>query len=153
VASKARMQAVELAHLPVCAPCGVVGAGAAQVRIGELLEAAFTVERRSTLVSDRFVVHEAVRTRRMDGLFVQAHRVKIPVFDPGNFGADQRSTVCEILRTVLRPDFQLPVVLPQRLQMLLTLGSGYGVAGCGTTKCAIKMIFGSLNVGRCDPEQ
>src|ERR1700733_7619092 len=101
------MKAVELPHLSICAPCCIAGPGVTQVSVGELVEPAGTVKDRSPLISDRLVVDEAACTRRVDGFFVQAHRLKVTVLDPGNFSAHQRGAVFEIIRAILHPDFKL----------------------------------------------
>src|SRR5262249_14892331 len=104
---QAEMKTIKLPHFSVRTPGDVAGAGAPQVSVGDLVEPACAVKSRSTLISDALVVDEAACARQLDRLFVQAHRVKVTVFDPGNFGADQRAAVFEIFLAVLRPSFEL----------------------------------------------
>ena len=87
----------------------------------DLLETARRVEARGELVGERLVVDKAVCARRADGLFVKALGVELAAFDACDLGADQRGAVLEILRAILRPDFELPVVSGQSLEMLLSL--------------------------------
>ena len=85
---------------------------------------------------------KAVCASRVDGPFVQAHRIKIAAFDPGNFSANQRGAVLEVLRAILRPDIELSLVKGHRLQMLLALVARRGVAACSARQRAVKVIFG-----------
>src|SRR5215472_17403941 len=139
------MKAVQLPHFSVCAPCRVTGAGVAQVSVRELVEPACAVKGRRALISKRFAVGEAICTRRIDGFFVQAHRVKITPFDPGYFRGHKRSAVFEIIRAILGPDLELSAMCSQTLQMLRPIVDAYVVAGCSTRKRAVKVIFGLFN--------
>ena len=62
-------------------------------------------------------------------------------FNACDLGADQRGAVLEILRAILRPYFELPVVGGQSLEMLLSLAGRCGIAGCGAGKRAVKVIL------------
>ena len=87
----------------------------------DLLEAARRVEARGQFVGERLVVDKAVGAGRADGLFVEAHRLKIAAFDAGDLRAHQGGAVLEILRAVRRPDFELTVVGGHSLEMLPAL--------------------------------
>ena len=88
----------------------------------DLLEATRRVEARGQFVGERLIVDKAVCVCRADGLFVQMLGVELAAFDARDLRADQRGAVFEILRAVLRPDFELSVVGGQRLEMLLLAG-------------------------------
>src|SRR6516164_1121699 len=100
---KARVQAVELSHFSICAPCCVTGTGVAQVGVGKLIEPACAVEGGSAFVGEALVVNEAVYASRADSHFVPAHGVKVTAFDPGNLGAYQCRTVFEVIRAIRGP--------------------------------------------------
>src|SRR4029077_3653949 len=86
-----------------------------QVKFGELFEAARPIKGRSTLISERYVVDEAVRAGRGDGLFVQAHRVGIAAVNARDLGANELGAVFEVFRTVLGPLLELAMVGSQCL--------------------------------------
>jgi hypothetical protein len=92
--------------------------GISQAEVRELFEVPRRIETRRKLVRDRLVVNKAVCAGRADGLFVEAHRIKVPAFDACGLGAYQRNTVLEIFRAILRPYFELSVVGGQSLEML-----------------------------------
>ena len=64
---------------------------------------------------------KAVCARRADGLFVEVARLELAAFDARDLRADQRGAVLEILRAILRPDFELSVMRSQSLEMLRSL--------------------------------
>ena len=104
------MHLVELPHLALGAPAQIAVAGVPPIHAGDLLEAARRVEAGRKLMGERLVVEKTVGARRTDGLFVEAHRVDVAAVDAGDLRADKRCAVLEILRTILRPDLELPVV-------------------------------------------
>ena len=57
------------------------------------------------------VLDEALLARRVDGRFVEALGVQLPLFQTREFGANQRRPVCERCRTVVCPD---PYLLEMR---------------------------------------
>ena len=118
--SEVRIQLVELPHLAIGAPTEIAVPGVAQVGIRDLLETACRVKPRGELVGDRLVVDKTVCVRRTDGLFVKLLGIERAAFDACDLRADQRGAVFEILRAMLRPYFELPVVICQRLEMLLS---------------------------------
>ena len=56
------------------------------------------------------------------------HGIDVAVVQASDLGADQRGAVREILRAVLSPDLELPVVRGQGLPVTGSLGSGGRVA-------------------------
>ena len=66
---------------------------------------------------------------------------------------DQRGAVLEILRAVLRPDFKLPVVSGQSLDMQPSLAGRCGLAQCRSGERAVKLILRRFEVRRTRPEQ
>src|ERR1700733_8160639 len=139
-----RVVFVELPYLSVGAPTPIAVARMAQVDIRELVEPARPVEARSHFVGDRFVVDEAIVTRRTDRLLVQVLGIEHPAFEAGEFGADQRGAVFEILRAVVRTDLQLPVMRSQSVEVVLPLDGGCRVATAGPDQCVVKVIFSFL---------
>src|SRR5262249_47273911 len=119
--AKRHIQLLELPYLAIRSPPQVAVSSIPQAPVRGLLEATHPVEPRGELVRNSLVVDEAVCTGRMAGLFVQAHRVSIATFDAGNFGTNKRHAVFEILRTLLRPHFELPMVTAHRLKMFSLL--------------------------------
>src|ERR1700733_9655565 len=133
-----RVVFVELPYLSVGAPTPIAVARLAQVDVRELVEPARPVEARGHFVGDRFVVDEAIVTRRTDRLLVQVLGIEHPAFEAGEFGADQRGAVFEILRAVVRPDLQLPVMRSDSVQVRLSLDGRYRVAMGGFGQRAVK---------------
>ena len=105
-----RIHLLELRDLPAGSPTQIAVAGIAQVDIRKLLEPARPVEAGSTFVGDCLIVDEAVVARRADGLFIQTFGVEVAALQSGDFRADQRGAVREILGTILRPDLE-PLVM------------------------------------------
>src|ERR1700735_3192318 len=99
-----RVMFVELPHLSLGPPTQIAVARIAQVDIRELVEPARPVEARGHFVSDRFVVDEAIVTRRTDGQRVKTHRVKLAALDASNLRGYQCGAVFEVLRAILRPN-------------------------------------------------
>src|SRR5262249_3471572 len=96
----------------------------------DLLQATGRVEARSDFPSERLIVNKAVRLRRANRLLVQAHSVEVAALYARDLRAHQRDAILEILRAMLRPDFELPMVSPQSLAMLRPLvGRGRSPGG------------------------
>ena len=95
--------------------------GFAQVEIRERLEATRRIEPRGQLIRQSFVLDEALLARRPDGLLVETFGLQFPAFQARNLRADQRGSVCEVLRTVLRPEREALVMFGQRPGMLPSL--------------------------------
>ncbi len=134
----------ELLHFAVRPPQRKAGARVAEMGKAVLLKAAAEIELARQLIGQRLIVDKAVGVGRLDGLFVEAHGVERAAFDAGNLSAYQRGAVLEILRTVLRPCFELPVVSGQSLDMLLPPAGRGGSAGRGMGKCGVKVILRRL---------
>ena len=93
-------------------------------------------------------MNEAIVAGRADRLFVEALGIELAALDPRDLGADQRGAVLEILRAILRPDLQLPVMRSDSVEVLLSLAGRRGVATGGSGQRGVKVIFGFLEVRR-----
>src|SRR5262249_29206250 len=116
-----RMELIELPYLAIGSPPQVAVAGFLQVRACGRLKPARPIEPRGQYVGKGLVVDKAVSAWRADGLFVKLLGVDRAAFDPRDLRAYQRGAVLKILRAVLRPCFELPVVGGQGLEVLLPL--------------------------------
>src|SRR6202007_2487807 len=114
-----RMNPFKLSHLAIGSPAEIAVAGILQIHTGNLLEAARSIEAGSELVGERLVVNKAVGAGRTDGLFVEAHRVDVSSLEAPDLGADERSTVLEIVRAIRCPELELFVMGSGSLQVLL----------------------------------
>ena len=104
----------------------------------DLLETTCRVEARGEFVGERLIVDKAVCVCRADGLFVKVLGVGCAAFYACDLRAHQRRAVFEILRAILCPYFELPMVSRQSLEVLLPLVGRCGIPGCRVGKCAIK---------------
>src|SRR5271165_2581545 len=111
-----------------------------------LLETTRRVEARGELVGKRLIVNKAVCVCRVDGLFVKMLSVEHAAFYSCDLRAHQRGTVFEVLRAILRPYFELPVVSCHSLEMLLSLAGRCGIPGCRVRKRTIKVILCSFEL-------
>src|SRR5262249_22831367 len=139
--AKARLQLLELPHLAIGSPTEVAVAGVPQIGIGDLMEASCRIEACRDLPSDRLIVDKAVHLRGANRLLVQAHSVEVATFDARDLCAHQRCAVLEILRAMLCPYFELPMVSPQSLEMLRPLVGRSRTPGCRVGKCPIEVIL------------
>jgi hypothetical protein len=112
-----RIKLFELPHLAIGAPTQISVAGVLQIHAGNLLEAMRRIEAGSDFIGERLIVNKAVGAGRADGLFVEVLGIERPDFEASDLGGDQRRTVREILRAVLRPHLELLVMGGQRFQM------------------------------------
>src|SRR5262245_20179001 len=101
---------VELVHLAVGSPTEVGVPGFPQISIRDFVETACRVKARGNLVGNRLIMDEAVHVRGADRLFIEAHRVEVAAFNPGDLGAHQHGAVLEILRTILCPYLELSMM-------------------------------------------
>jgi len=69
-------------------------------------------------------VNEFVDACGADGLFIQALGIERAVFQSGDLSFYQCSAILEILRAILSPDLELPLVGRQRGQMRSPLVGG-----------------------------
>src|SRR5262249_32747074 len=90
-------------------------------------------------VGDRLIVNKSVFVCRADGLFVEALSIKQAAFNTRDLRAHKCSAIFEILRTMLRPYFERPVVIRQSLEMLLSLIGRCGIPVCCVRKRAIEV--------------
>src|SRR5216683_4768111 len=107
----------------------------------KLFESTGRVEAGSEFIGERLIVNKAVCAGRADGLLVEVHRVNIAAVDASNLGADQRGAGFEILRAILRPYFELPVMGCESLDMLSAPVGGRGIAGRGLAKRTIEVVL------------
>src|ERR1700746_413292 len=95
---KLRKQLIELPHLSGGSPAEIAITRIPQIHTCKLLKSAPCVKACGKLVSERFVVHEAIGLSRADGLFVEVHGITITALDPCDLRADQCGAGFEILR-------------------------------------------------------
>src|SRR5215471_5990394 len=133
-----RIQLVELLHFAIGSPTYIAMPRVPQVRARDLIEATSHVEARGDFVGDRLIVDKSVFVCRADCLLVEALSIQQVTFNTCDLRADQRGAVFEILRAMLRPYFELPVVICQSLEMLLSLVGRCGIPVCCVRKRAIE---------------
>src|SRR5262249_22610026 len=121
-----RIGLIKLPYLAVSTPTGIAVTSLAQICMGDDLEAACGVESSRKLVGNGLIVNDPVRPRRTDCLLVEPLGIELTAFDPCDLRADQRGAVFEILRAILCPDLEPPMVRGQSLEMLLS-----SVRSCG----------------------
>ena len=80
----------------------------------------------------------AVRVCRVDSVLVKMFGIEFAAFYSRDLRAHQCSAIFEILRAMLRPYFELPVVICQSLEMLLSLIGRCGIPVCCVRKRAIE---------------
>src|SRR5215510_3660421 len=92
-----------------------------QIRIRDFVETACRVEARGELVGERLIVDKSVSVGRADGLFIKVLSVEQAALYSCDLSRYQCSTVFEILRAMLRPVFELPMVNCQSGKMVTLL--------------------------------
>src|SRR5215831_41972 len=110
---------IQLPHLAVSSPTNVVVPSVSQVGVGDLLETTRQVEPGRKFIGKRFILDKPVGVRGADGLFVKMLSIELAALDASDLGAHQGGAVLEILRAILRPDFELSMMGHQSLEMLL----------------------------------
>src|SRR3954447_17170522 len=148
-----RIKPIELPYLAVGAPAEITIPRLAQMGVGGCLEAARMVEPGGRLMGNGFVLNETVVAGRANGLLVKAHGIEVAAFDPGDFRAHQCSAIFEIFGAVLRPDCKLPVVIGQRLEVLLSRALGRRFKSRSASESAVKVILRHFKEGVRCPEQ
>src|SRR5262249_50861351 len=128
----------QLPYFAIGSPASVAVQGLPQIRIRNLVETALCIKARRNLVGNRLIVDESVGVRGADGLFVKALGLEHSAFYSCDLRTDQRGSVFKILWAMLRPNYEVPVVGCQRLEMPLFLVSRCGVPGCRVGKRAIE---------------
>src|ERR1700722_14972130 len=131
----------ELTHLPSGSPTQITVAGVSQIQVRYLPEPTRSVKTRGQFVSECLIVGEAICLRRADRVLVKTLSIELAALDPGDLGPDQRGAVLEILRAIRRQDLQLPVVSGQGLDILASLASYPGRAGCRLRECTVEVIL------------
>ena len=91
-------------------------------------------------------MNKAVGAGRADGLFVEAHRLNIAAVDASNLSANQRGAVLEIVLAIRRPHLELLVMRRDRIQVLLPVSQGRGIAGGGSRQRAVQVILGRFEL-------
>src|ERR1700720_4752780 len=122
------IQFFKLANLPCGSPTEITVPGVSHVRMGDRFNTTRRVEARRQLVGERLIVDKAVCAGRADGLFVEALGIEFAALNACDLGAHQRCAVFEILRAILRPNFELSMMDGQSLEMLLSLLVYRGIA-------------------------
>ena len=105
-----RILLIELTHFAVGSPAQIAVPGFAQIRIRELFEPSCRIESCGNLVGDRLIVDEPVCVSGTDCLLVKAHCIEVATLDARYLRSHECDAVFEILRAVLRPNFELVVV-------------------------------------------
>ena len=118
---QARVQLDELPHFAVGSPSLVAVPSSSKVEIRECVEATRRMEARGQLVRQSFILDEALLARCPNGLLIQTFGLEFPAVQASNLRAYQRGSVCEVLRTVLRPEREALVMFGQRPAMLPSL--------------------------------
>ena len=77
----------------------------------------------------------------------------LAAFDPGDFRAHQCVAVFEILPAILRPYCQLPVVIGQSLEVLLSRALGCRIKSPRPSESAVKVILRDFKIGVLCPEE
>src|SRR5262249_33995422 len=147
------IQLLELPCFPRGSPAEVAAVGVAQVERRDLLKAARCVKARGQFVGQRFVVNELLLMGGADGPLIQTFRIQLPAFEAGDLRPDQRSTVLEILQTILRPSFEPPVMRRQCLQVPSPLRGGRLIAECGPRERSVKGVVYQFEIERARPEK
>ena len=136
-----RIDHIELPHLAIGSPTQVAVARLPQIHMRKIFETARRVETRGEFVADRFVVDEAVRACRADGLFIEAHCIEVAALEASNLGAHERGAVLEILRASLLQYLELLVMRKDGTYVLLPFAGCCGVAASSVRKRAVEVAM------------
>src|SRR6266478_8268912 len=96
---------------------------------------------------------KSVCVRGANGLFIKALSVEHAALYSCGLRAHQCGAVLEILRTILRPYFELTVVDRQSLEMLLFLVGRCGIPACRAAEATIQVIVRDFEIRWCCPKQ
>src|SRR5712671_162467 len=145
-----RVQLVELSHFGVGSPSLVAVPSFSEVEIRECFEAPRRMEPRGQLIRQSFVLEEALLARGPNGLLIQAFGLQFPAFQASNLRANQRGPVCEIFRTVLRPEREALVMLGQRPGMFPSLVRSCRIRRGRSRERCIEVVVGLFKqTARC----
>src|SRR5579864_283034 len=133
-----RIQLVELSHFAVGSPPLIAAFSVLQVSAGNFVEPASCIEPCGNFVGEPLVMDKAICMRGANGLFIELLRVEQTAFDTGDLRAYQCGTVFEVLRAMLCPYFELPVVSAQSLDMLIPLVGRCEIPGCRARKRTVE---------------
>src|SRR5471030_1496791 len=114
---------VELADLAVGSPPKVARSGAAQIGVGDRINAPRGVEPRGELVANALVLDEAVLLSQSNGCFVKTLRIRFPALQARDFRGDQGFAVRAVLWAAGRPFRNGPAMRLDLNQMLPALVS------------------------------
>ena len=141
---QARVPLVQLPYLAISAPSRVTVSGTLQIKMRDVVEAPRRVESRGQLVRQSFVLDEALLARRPNGLLIQTFGLQFPALQASHLRAYQRGSVCEILRTVLRPQRKALVMLGQRSGMLPSLIRSCRIRRGRSRERCVEVVVGLL---------
>ena len=150
------IKSIELPHLAVSAPPQVPVAGSYQVHRGDVFEAARGVEAGGRFAGERLIVDKAVRAGRANGPFVEMSGIEVTPRQPGKLGANQPGTVLKILRAVLGPDLELPVVRSQGFHVRdlpIRWNAVSGFYRTGSRQSGVEVVLGLLKECGRSPEE
>jgi hypothetical protein len=83
-----RVASIKLPHLAERTPTEVAVTCVPEIGVSDSLIATGEIRLRSEFVRKALVLSEAVLTRRLYGLFIEALGLQLPAFDAGDLGAD-----------------------------------------------------------------
>src|SRR5262245_38837102 len=144
---------LELPDLAVGAPLSVAGPRVPQVSRRNPVETARRVESRGELRGERLDVHETVRTRRSDGLFVQTHRIEFSALDSRDPRGHQGGAVLEVLGALSGTGIEPPTMCRQCFQMRLTFDPRLRITGGRAGERTVELEFSTVDQKWCCPEQ
>src|SRR5262249_50962728 len=134
-------------------PAKITVARVAQTVLRDALETTASVEACGKLVGERLVMDEAIGPRQALGALVEIHRLERAAFQPGDLRADQRGAVSEILRAMLRQDFELTAAARHCLEVPFAFAGLGGIAGSGVGKRGEEAVLRPREFRRLGPEQ
>ena len=100
-----RVGLLQLPYLALGTPAQIAVPGIPEIRVGDRLEAACSIEPCGAFVGDALVLDEPVLARQPNGLFVETLGLQFSAFEACDLGGDQRRATPKVLGTVLRPLF------------------------------------------------
>src|SRR5262249_48053002 len=148
-----RVGPLELPHLALGAPAKIAVASVAETGLRDARKVSLRVEPGSKLVDERFVVDEAVGLGGAEGPLVEVLRLERAAFQPGDLRADQSGAVGEVLRAILRPDLQLPVMAGHRLEMPAVFDGLHTIAASSMGKCGEEPVVCRAKLRGYGPEE
>src|SRR5262245_187020 len=102
----------------------------AKINLRKLIESTHRVKTRGQFIGERLIMDKPMCASGVDGLFVEVHGIECTALDPSDLRSNQCGAILEVLGANCRPDFELPVVRGQSLDMLLSPAGRCGLVGC-----------------------